>query len=120
MAPKKSQNTSTENERSPISSFKMKRQYQFILGSLFVLLALAMGVAFISYFVNGHVDQSVANAFIDREKEAQNWMGKSGAWMAETLIPNGFGVASFLLVKLLFVTGAFMALDQKKGRDLNS
>ncbi|SHF63522.1 DNA segregation ATPase FtsK/SpoIIIE, S-DNA-T family [Flavobacterium fontis] len=111
MAPKKSQNTSTENERSPISSFKMKRQYQFILGSLFVLLALAMGVAFISYFVNGHVDQSVANAFIDREKEAQNWMGKSGAWMAETLIPNGFGVASFLLVKLLFVTGAFMALD---------
>lgn len=111
MAPKKSQNTSTENERSPISSFKMKRQYQFILGSLFVLLALAMGVAFISYFVNGHVDQSVTNAFIDREKEAQNWMGKSGAWMAETLIPNGFGVASFLLVKLLFVTGAFMALD---------
>ncbi|WP_297516095.1 DNA translocase FtsK [Flavobacterium sp.] len=111
MAPKKSQNTSAENESSPISSIKMKRQYQFILGCLFVLLALAMGVAFISYFVNGHVDQSVANAFIDREKEAQNWMGKSGAWMAETLIPNGFGVASFLLVKLLFVTGTFMVLD---------
>ena len=111
MAKKSSKETQPENGADTLKKFKMKRQYKFILGCLLVLFSVALLVAFISYFVNGQEDQSVANAFIDRSKEAQNWLGKFGAWLADAFIYKGFGAASFLFVKLFFTTGAFLILD---------
>lgn len=111
MAKKSSKETPQDTGTENLKKFKMKRQYKFILGCLLVLFSVALLVSFISYFVNGQEDQSVANAFIDRSKEAQNWLGKLGAWLAETFIYNGFGAASFLFVKLFFTLGAFLVLD---------
>ncbi|MFM2229588.1 MAG: hypothetical protein RL607_846 [Bacteroidota bacterium] len=111
MAKKSSTASPPESGTETLKKFKMKRQYKFILGCLLVLFSVALLVAFISYFVNGQEDQSVANAFIDRSKEAQNWLGKFGAWVADLFIYKGFGAASFLFVKLFFTTGAYLVLD---------
>lgn len=111
MAKKSSTETRTESGNETLKKFKMKRQYNFILGCLFVLFSIALLVAFISFFINGQEDQSVANAFIDRNKEAQNWLGKFGAWLADAFIYKGFGAASFLFVKIFFTTGAYLILD---------
>ena len=37
--------------------------------------------------------------------------GKFGAYIADFFIYKGFGVASFLLVRLFFLTGAFLVLN---------
>jgi S-DNA-T family DNA segregation ATPase FtsK/SpoIIIE len=41
----------------------------------------------------------------------QNWLGKIGAFLADALIYKGFGIASFLFVRLFFLTGLFLFLD---------
>ena len=111
MAKKSTVDNRTETDNDTLKKIKITRQYKFILGCLLLLFSVALMVAFVSYFVNGQEDQSVANAFIDRSKEAQNWLGKVGAWMAQVFIFDGFGVASFLFVKLFFTTGVYLAID---------
>jgi S-DNA-T family DNA segregation ATPase FtsK/SpoIIIE len=51
------------------------------------------------------------NDFADRNSEVQNWLGKFGAFLADFFIYKGFGVASFLFARLLFLTGAYLVLD---------
>src|SRR5690606_12509256 len=46
-----------------------------------------------------------------RSEKTFNWLGKTGAWLADFFIYRGFGAASFLFVKLFFLTGAFLVLD---------
>jgi S-DNA-T family DNA segregation ATPase FtsK/SpoIIIE len=38
-------------------------------------------------------------------------LGKFGAYLADLFVYRGFGVASFLFVKLFFISGAFLILD---------
>ena len=38
-------------------------------------------------------------------------VGKFGAFLSDFFIYKGFGVASFLFVRLLFLTGAYLVLD---------
>jgi len=82
-----------------------------LLGSLLVLFAIALLVAFISFYVYGQQDQSAIQAIGDRKEKVGNWLGKFGAYLADFFVYRGFGAASFLFVKLFFLTGAFLALD---------
>jgi len=75
------------------------------------VLSVAFLVSFISFFVTGQVDQSAVNHFTDRNEIVDNWLGKFGAYMADLFIYRGFGIASFLFVKLLFLSGTFLVLD---------
>ncbi len=95
----------------PKKSWKITRQHKMLLGSLLVLFAVALLVAFISFYVYGQQDQSAINAIGDRNEKVGNWLGKFGAYLADFFVYRGFGAASFLFVKLFFLTGAFMALD---------
>ena len=92
-------------------NLKITRQQKIIFGCLIVLFAIALLVSFASFFVNGQEDQSAVNAIGDRTEVVQNWLGKFGAFLADFFIYKGFGVASFLLVRLLFLSGAFLVLD---------
>jgi S-DNA-T family DNA segregation ATPase FtsK/SpoIIIE len=47
----------------------------------------------------------------NRSETVNNWLGKFGAFLADLFIYRGFGVASFLFVKLFFLTGAFLVMD---------
>src|SRR6187399_2567540 len=107
---KKEKSAEEPQETSLLSRFSPSRQHKIAIGVLLVLLSVALAVSFIFYFVNGKFDQSELNDFADRNSHVQNWLGKVGAILADFFIYKGFGVASFLFVRLLFITGAYLVL----------
>jgi DNA segregation ATPase FtsK/SpoIIIE, S-DNA-T family len=109
---KKTTETAIEPEETNFfSRFVPNRKQSVTFGILLILLGVALAVSFVSYFVNGQFDQSELNDFTDRNSEVQNWLGKFGAYLADFFIYRGFGIASFLFVRLLLLTGAYMVLD---------
>ena len=100
-----------EKNQAAQKSWKISRQHKLLVGSLLILFSIALLVAFISFFIYGHDDQSAINLVADRSEKAKNWLGKFGAILADFFIYKGFGAASFLFVKLFFLTGSFLALD---------
>ncbi|MBE8723480.1 DNA translocase FtsK [Flavobacterium hungaricum] len=94
-------------------SLKMTKQQKIVLGCLLVLFSIALLVAFISFYVNGQwqTDQSAVSQLGDRDEVVQNWLGKFGAYLADLIVYRGFGIASFVFVRLFFLTGMFLALE---------
>lgn len=107
--------TSIPNKKESISDPKLaaisNNQLKILVGCLLILLSVAFLVAFISFFVYGQFDQSAVAEITDRNIEVQNWLGKFGAYVADLFIYKGFGIASFFLVKLFFITGLYMVLN---------
>jgi S-DNA-T family DNA segregation ATPase FtsK/SpoIIIE len=87
------------------------RQYKFIFGCILVLIAIALLVSFISYYVTGNNDQSQLGSIIDRTENTENWLGKLGAYLADFFIYKGFGVASIIFVKSILMIGIYFILD---------
>ncbi|HNP33241.1 MAG TPA: DNA translocase FtsK [Flavobacterium sp.] len=106
-----------KDPQAELKILKTKKQYRMLFGFLLVLLSVAFLVSFISFFVSGNgvgygqADQSAVDSITDRSVPVENWLGKFGAYVADLFIYRGFGVASFLFVKLLFLSGAFLLLD---------
>lgn len=99
-------------DKAPASNpLKFNKQQKFVLGTLLVLFAIALLVAFISFFIYGQEDQSTVQHFTDRSETAHNWLGKFGAFLADLLIYRGFGLSAFLFVRLFLVTGFFVLLE---------
>lgn len=92
-------------------SLQMNRRQKFIVGIVFIFFSLALLLSFISYFITGNADQSAVNQLTNRSLEAENWLGKLGAYLADFFLYQGFGVTSFLFVRVLFLVGAYMVLD---------
>ena len=101
-------NSTSSEEKKPL---KFKKQYKVLIGCLLVIFSIGLLLAFISFFIHGQEDQSVVNQISNRNETANNWLGKVGAYLADFFIYKGFGAASFLFVKLFFLTGAFLVLD---------
>ncbi len=101
-------NDSLPEEKLP---WKLKLQYRVLIGSFLILFSLGLLLSFISFFIHGHQDQNVVNELSNRNETAYNWLGKIGAYMADLFIYKGFGAASFLFVKLFFITGTYLVLD---------
>lgn len=81
-------------------------------GLLLVVVSLFLFVAFISYLVVGHVDESqVKLPLLDSidtsndTSDVQNTMGGLGAIVGRVFIYKGFGIAAFLFPIILFLTG---------------
>lgn len=72
----------------------------FIFGTIFLMSTIILLCSFISYFTTGSYDQSLVNELGNREVEPQNWVGKLGAWLSHKFIFEGFGIASFLFIKI--------------------
>ena len=106
-----------KNTQSDIKILKTKKQYRMLFGFLLILLSIAFLVSFISFFVSdkgvgyGQADQSAVDSLTDRSEHVENWFGKLGAYIADLFIYRGFGVASFLFVKLFFLSGIYLLLD---------
>ncbi|AWK04844.1 cell division protein FtsK [Flavobacterium crocinum] len=115
MAKSKKETVNKKNDKQEGNkrSWKMTKPQKFVLGCLLVLFSIALLVAFISFYVNGQWqnDQSVINQLGDRAEVAENWLGKFGAYLADLIIYRGFGLASFIFVRLFFLTGMFLALE---------
>jgi len=104
-------NQKKESVLEPNRRSSRRKQYQLLVGSLLVLFSIALLVAFISYFIHGQEDQSAVSELGNKSLTVNNWLGKFGATLADFFIYRGFGLASFLFVKLFFLSGAFLVLD---------
>jgi S-DNA-T family DNA segregation ATPase FtsK/SpoIIIE len=87
------------------------RQYKVIFGTLLLLFSIALALSFVSFYLYGQQDQSAVHEMGNRSIEVKNWLGKFGAYFATVFVYEGFGVASFLFVRLLFLTGTYLILD---------
>ena len=101
-------NVSSTEGKKP---WMMPRQYKILIGFVFILFSIALLLAFISFFIHGQEDQSAVSELGNRAQTVNNWLGKFGAFLADLFIYRGFGIASFLFVKLFFLTGAFLVMD---------
>ena len=79
----------------------------FLIATFFLFTGIALLLSFISYFTTGNYDQSVVDLMGDSEIPADNWLGKLGAFLADLFIHDGFGIASFLFVKMAITTAAY-------------
>ena len=100
----------SESDLSEKRSWKLSKEYKIVIGSLLVLFSIALLVAFISFYLHGQADQSAVDQLDKRNTEVSNWLGKIGAYVADLIVYQGFGVASFLFVRLFFLTGLYLFL----------
>ncbi len=91
--------------------WSLTKQHKIVLGCLLLLFSIALLLSFISFFIYGQQDQSTITKLFDRTQHSHNWLGKFGAFLADALVYRGFGIASFFFVRLIFLTGMFLALS---------
>lgn len=91
-------------------SLKLSKQNKIILGSLLIVLSIALFFSFMSYFFTWQEDQSLLTEFKDRNAQAANLLNKFGAAISHFFMYKGFGLASFGFPLLLAVTGLYLFL----------
>lgn len=82
------------------------------IGVALVLLSVYMLLANFSYLLTWTADQDRVMGkglfeflFDGNEEPVENWLGKFGAWMSHLMMYRWFGVASFSICLILFVSG---------------
>ncbi|MEY4604364.1 MAG: hypothetical protein RIT43_1656 [Bacteroidota bacterium] len=90
-----------------------KKKVKTTLGAILILLSFYLFLSCLSYLFTWTEDQDrVLNKglfeflFDGDERPVQNWLGKFGAWTSHLLVFSWFGVASFGMTYLLFISGA--------------
>lgn len=106
----KGNKTGKGNGRSSSGRSGKTKHILHALGLFLIVLSLFLGIAFISYLGNWKSDDPLFSysfwEIITRsDLLAVNLMGKLGAIAAYYLIKKGFGIASFLILILLFFVG---------------
>ena len=92
-----------------VAFFKDKR-FQLTAGFFLLISSLFLFTAFVSYLFTGKADQSVVEAvgqtgMLESGREADNWLGLSGAIISHYFIFRWFGLAAFFTPPLLFLIG---------------
>lgn len=116
MAKAKKTNEKVNKEVPEKRPWRVSRRNKVIFGVFFFLFSVAMLLSFVSYLFYWQADQSALNQFSDRAVPVQNWLGKFGALLSELFLYNGFGVASFILIRFFFLLGANLVLDLPLGK----
>lgn len=110
--------------KSPKSKFKFSFSFfqdqRFILASgfFFIITALYLFTAFISYLFTGKADQSVVEALwntnlLESGREAENWLGLYGAITSHYLMFKWLGISAFAIPPLLFLVGFKMVFKRE-------
>ena len=102
----KSKNKPGNSLMSGIKGYK----FRFISGIAMVSFSFYLALAFFSFFFTGFADRSkfdiaFGDLFRRADIQVENWTGKLGAWLADTLINDWFGIASFSVIVLIFIGG---------------
>jgi len=109
---RKARSKSKKNRRT----LGLSKQNKIILGSLLILLSMALFFSFVSFYFTWQDDQSLLTEFSDRNEEAKNLLNKFGASISHFVVYKGFGIASLILTILLCITGLYFFLSlEKKG-----
>lgn len=108
------------SDTTGLKTWKLAKQYKILIGSLLVLFSIALLIAFISFYIYGQADQSAIDQLSDRNTIVENWIGKFGAYLANLFLYQGFGLVSFLFVRLFFLTGIYLFLGIPLGKLRNT
>ncbi|ASF44099.1 FtsK/SpoIIIE family DNA translocase [Capnocytophaga endodontalis] len=99
---KDSDKSSTKNKDAKTVKSKQRR---LIWGGFLVLLTVYLLFIFTSFFFSWQADQSVWADLANREEIADNLGSKIGAYLSYLLMYKGFGIATFIAVWLIFLSG---------------
>ena len=99
--------------KSPSSNPKIKRQRQVIIGGGLILISFLLFISFVSYLTNWKEDYSSLNSFFDRSVEVQNILSKTGLFISHLFIYHGVGLASFIIIYLLIISGFKLFFDKR-------
>jgi S-DNA-T family DNA segregation ATPase FtsK/SpoIIIE len=108
---KKKPVTRTQQKSTGIISFIKNERVHFVLGALLVFIGIFMLLAMISFFVTGAQDQSFVQnktySELARTKDVEiaNWVGVAGAFIAEIVINEWFGIFSLLIPLFVIYLG---------------
>jgi S-DNA-T family DNA segregation ATPase FtsK/SpoIIIE len=113
--PKKEKSDEKPKLKNPISGLSGrfdKKKIKTVTGGVLILLSFYLFLACLSYVFTWTEDQDrVLNKglfeflFDGNEEPVSNWLGKFGAWTSHLLIFKWFGLSSFGLTFLLFISG---------------
>ncbi len=88
-------------------------KFKVILGYILLFLSVILFTSFISYMYNWKVDQSSIGNLLDRSIEVENILGKIGASISHFFIYNLFGISSFILPVILFISSYYLLFNKK-------
>jgi len=97
--------------------FLKDKRFHLASGIFIIVCSVSMLIAFTSYLFTGVNDQSIIESLTEASvtesgKEVQNWLGVSGAYISHYFIFRWFGIASFLFIPILFLTGTRIVLKR--------
>ena len=113
---KKTKTKKLPKKKLKMLSFKLSNQQKLVLGSFLAIFGVLLCIAFVSFFFTGETDQSSLSDFASRDTKSENWLSKSGAWLSDFFIQRGFGISSFILSSLIFLSGAYVVMDIGKAK----
>ena len=90
-----------------------KSKFKVVFGYILLFSSLVLFTSFISYIFNWKIDQSNVNMIFDRDVEVENILGKTGAYISHLFIYKLFGISSFILPIILFVSSYYMLFNKK-------
>ena len=102
---KKTETSGKTKKKSKYASFLTDERFKITLALLFTGFGILMLIAFVSYFFTWKTDQSFVSSQLFSNVRVENWAGRTGALLANGLIQNSFGIASFFIPLVLIVLG---------------
>jgi DNA segregation ATPase FtsK/SpoIIIE, S-DNA-T family len=101
---------SKTKKKKATQPFFLNEKFRFILGIFILLVSAYLLIAFVSFLFYGAADQSKLDLpwkelVLKSDIKVNNKAGKTGAFLSEHIMNRGFGIASFLFIYLLVVTG---------------
>ncbi|HEX8546465.1 MAG TPA: DNA translocase FtsK, partial [Cytophagaceae bacterium] len=111
--PKKAKESNKESakeqpHRKARLGFVKDKRLHLAFGFFLMVFSVCLFISFISYLLTGANDQSVVEDLfnenvVDSGREAENWLGLSGAVISYYFIFKWFGLASFLFIPIFFL-----------------
>ena len=115
---KRKRASSTKKKSTVLLQFLKSERTHFILGVIIAFSGIFMLLAIISFFFTGAADQSIVlNASYgelvrSNTLEVQNWTGAGGAFIAERLVNDWFGIFSALIpIFFIYIGLRFMRVS---------
>src|SRR5690554_7600886 len=108
---KRRKSTASKKKNATFLTLLKNDRFHFILGVIIAFIGIFMLLAIISFLFTGAADQSnvLNRSFWELVRsdtpEIQNWTGAGGAYVAERLVNDGFGIASVFIPLFLIYAG---------------
>ena len=97
----------SSNRSASLNKFKV------VLGYILLFISIILFRSFVSYMFNWKVDQSNVNSLFDRDVQVENILGKVGASISHFFIFKLFGIGSFVIPIILFISSYFILFNKK-------